>query len=159
MTKLQWILKTEFRTLYLVASEKGLQGIFWEKQKTPLASSLRARDKVTSILSATVKQLEEYFAGKRRVFDLPLDRKGTAFQEKVWTELSKIPYGTTLSYKDIARKIKNEKAVRAVGTANGKNPLSIVVPCHRVIAADGSLGGFAGGLSTKSKLLELEKQQ
>ncbi|MBY0316573.1 MAG: methylated-DNA--[protein]-cysteine S-methyltransferase [Bdellovibrionales bacterium] len=156
---LQWMMKTEITSLYLIASAKGLRGVYWKKQNVPFAPSLAGSDPVTQNLYQAVKQLEEYFAGQRRVFDLPLDRKGTAFQEKVWSELSKIPYGTTLSYKDIARKIKNEKAVRAVGTANGKNPLSIVVPCHRVIAADGSLGGFAGGLSTKTKLLELERQK
>jgi methylated-DNA-[protein]-cysteine S-methyltransferase len=159
MTCLQWIMKTEITPLYLVASDKGLQGVYWKKQKVPMAPSLSGKTSSARILAKAVRQLEEYFAGERREFDLPLDRKGTDFQEKVWNELSKIPYGKTVSYKQLARKIKNEKAVRAVGTANGKNPLSIVVPCHRVIAADGSLGGFAGGLPTKIKLLELEQQR
>lgn len=136
--------------LYLVASEKGLQGVFWKKQPVPI--------KETKILSTAVRQLEQYLDGKRKAFDLPLDVQGTAFQKLVWNELSRIPFGKTYSYKEIAAKIKNAKAFRAVGTANGKNPLCIIVPCHRVIAADGSLGGYSGGLATKTKLLGLEQK-
>ncbi len=103
-----------------------------------------------------VHQLEEYFAGKRRRFDLPLDMRGTDFQKRCWQALLKIPYGETRSYADIARAIGNPAAVRAVGLANGQNPIAIIVPCHRVIGSDGSLTGYGGGLATKRKLLELE---
>jgi len=102
------------------------------------------------------RQLEEYFAGRRRRFDLPLDLRGTDFQKRCWQELLKIPYGETRSYADIARAIGNPSAVRAVGLANGQNPIAIMVPCHRVIGSDGSLTGYGGGLETKRKLLELE---
>jgi len=102
------------------------------------------------------RQLEEYFAGRRRRFDLPLDLRGTDFQKRCWQELLKIPYGETRSYADIARAIGNPSAVRAVGLANGQNPIAIIVPCHRVIGSDCSLTGYGGGLETKRKLLELE---
>jgi O-6-methylguanine DNA methyltransferase len=102
------------------------------------------------------RQLEEYFAGKRRAFDVPLDLRGTEFQKRCWQELLKIPYGETRSYAEIARAIGNPSAVRAVGLANGQNPIAIVVPCHRVIGSDGSLTGYGGGLEVKRRLLELE---
>ncbi|KAA9130213.1 methylated-DNA--[protein]-cysteine S-methyltransferase [Marinihelvus fidelis] len=107
-------------------------------------------------LAAARSQLEEYFAGQRRQFDLPLAASGTAFQQQVWRALAAIPYGQLRSYRDIALSIGRARAVRAVGAANGRNPLPIVVPCHRVVGADGSLTGFAGGLETKRQLLELE---
>ena len=103
-----------------------------------------------------VRQLEEYFAGRRRGFDLPLDLRGTDFQKRCWQELLKIPHGETRSYAEIARAIGNPAAVRAVGLANGKNPIAIIVPCHRVIGSDGSLTGYGGGLDVKRQLLELE---
>lgn len=157
MKTLQWMLKTEVGPLYLVASDQGLRAVIWKKRPDPMAESLDSQEPRVQILAKTVLQLREYFAGKRTEFDLPLDVEGTEFQKKVWTQLARIPYGKTVSYRDVARKIKNEKAVRAVGTANGRNPLSIVVPCHRVIAADGTLGGYAGGLPVKTRLLALEK--
>lgn len=101
-------------------------------------------------------QLQEYFAGARSTFDLPFDMRGTAFQKQVWEQLLAIPYGETRSYGDIARRLGKPAANRAVGAANGRNPLSIVVPCHRVIGASGTLTGFAGGLDAKRVLLELE---
>jgi len=101
-------------------------------------------------------QLAEYFAGTRREFDLKIAPKGTDFQKSVWQELQKIPFGKTASYGEIAERIGNEKASRAVGMANGKNPIPIIVPCHRVIGKDGSLTGFGGGLEVKRKLLKLE---
>lgn len=104
------------------------------------------------------KQLCEYFQGKRREFHLPLEMEGTEFQKKVWKELLKIPYGSTCSYKDIAIGIGNEKAVRAVGGANNKNPLMIVVPCHRVVGISGALTGYACGLDVKKYLLDLERR-
>lgn len=143
--------------LYIVASEFGLEGIYRKKQKCPLSTAATVSAKTRKILEQTTQQLREYFQGQRKKFDLPLNPKGTTFQKKVWGELSRIPYASTCSYKDIATRIKNEKAVRAVGGANGKNPLWIIIPCHRVIAADGKLGGYSGGLSTKKTLLELER--
>lgn len=106
----------------------------------------------------TVLQLEEYFDGKRKEFDIPIKLTGTEFQKKVWNELLKIPYGKTVSYKDIAIKIGNPKACRAVGMANHNNPILIIVPCHRVINENNKLGGYALGLDLKRKLLELEKE-
>ncbi len=155
--KKQWKLTTELTTLYLVASESTLGGVHWEEQAVPYLKSLRETGGQAKVLSLACTQLEEYFSGRRREFDLPLAAEGTEFQKKVWNELAKIPYGKTFSYGEIAGKIRNQKAVRAVGTANGRNPLAIIVPCHRVIAADGGLGGFAGGLEIKRKLLELER--
>ena len=110
------------------------------------------------ILEACV-QFDEYFAGKRREFDLPLSpRGGTPFQQTVWKQLQEIPYGRTISYSQLAQAVGNPKACRAVGSANGKNPISIIIPCHRVIAADGSLGGYASGLEIKKQLLDLERK-
>ena len=108
------------------------------------------------VLHRAAEQLREYFAGARRTFDLPLDPKGTEFQRRVWDALHGIPCGQTLSYGQLAERLGDPKAVRAVGRANGKNPLSIVVPCHRVIGGDSSLTGYAGGLERKRQLLELE---
>ena len=144
--------------LYLVASKKGLRGVLWKKGDAPLVRSLKGTSPEIKILSRAARELKEYFEGKRAKFNLPLDMSGTTFQKRVWGELRKIPYGRTLSYKEVARRIKNPKAVRAVGTANGQNPLCIVVPCHRVIAADGTLGGYSAGLSIKNRLLALEKK-
>jgi methylated-DNA-[protein]-cysteine S-methyltransferase len=109
------------------------------------------------IIKETVRQLDEYFAGKRKRFELPLSPQGTAFQQQVWEQLQEIPYGKTISYAQLAQSVNNPKACRAVGSANGKNPIAIIIPCHRVIAADGGLGGYAYGLDVKKQLLELEK--
>ena len=108
-------------------------------------------------VAEAVRQLREYFAGKRTGFDLPLAPQGTEFQRSVWRQLQEIPYGETISYGELARRVGNPKASRAVGSANGANPLPIVIPCHRVIAANGTLGGFGGGLPTKQVLLALEQ--
>lgn len=116
--------------------------------------SQRVRDPLP--FAAVIAQLDEYFAGTRRRFELPLAPSGTPFQLKVWRELRKIPYGRTITYATLARRAGNERACRAVGAANGRNPLPIVVPCHRVIGSDGSLTGFGGGLAAKRKLLSLE---
>jgi methylated-DNA-[protein]-cysteine S-methyltransferase len=107
-------------------------------------------------LTEAVRQLDAYFRGELRSFDLPLALEGTTFQKTVWQELLKIPYGAAVSYREIARRIGKPKAVRAVGAANGRNPLPIVVPCHRVIGSDGSMTGYGGGLQIKEFLLELE---
>jgi len=111
----------------------------------------------TILLKEAIKQLNEYFDGKRSSFDLPMEPKGTEFQNKVWNALKEIPCGETRSYGEIAKIIGNEKASRAVGMANNKNPIPIIVPCHRVIGANGKLVGYAGGLDIKEKLLDLEK--
>lgn len=110
----------------------------------------------SDVLHAARQQLREYFAGTRTAFDLPLRPRGTAFQMRVWQMLAQIPFGQTWSYKQLAQACGNARAVRAVGAANGRNPLPIVLPCHRVIGADGSLTGFGGGIETKAALLRLE---
>jgi methylated-DNA-[protein]-cysteine S-methyltransferase len=121
-------------------------------------SVLNAEERETPLLKRAAGQLVEYFNGKRRCFDLPLDPRGTAFQKSVWSALQDIPYGETRSYKDIAIAVDNPKACRAVGMTNNKNPISIIIPCHRVVGADGTLTGYGGGLDIKQVLLELEKQ-
>ena len=113
--------------------------------------------KDTVLLKQTALQLEEYFLGERKTFDIPLNPKGTQFMKKVWTSLQKIPYGETRTYKQIAQSIENPKAVRAVGMANNKNPIPIIIPCHRVIGSNGKLVGYALGLKIKQELLDLEK--
>lgn len=112
----------------------------------------------TYLLKRAAKQLNEYLASERQNFDLPLKPDGTPFRKRVWDALCEIPYGETRSYKDIAKAIGNEKACRAVGGANNKNPISIFIPCHRVIGADGKLVGYGGGIDMKIKLLQLEKR-
>ena len=143
--------------LKLVAHDQALVAVLWENEnpkRVRLAELIENRQH--PILLETQKQLNEYFSGQRQVFDLPLDFEGTEFQEKVWHALLSIPFGETRSYKDIAAQIGNVKAVRAVGAANGKNPISIIAPCHRVVGANGKLVGFAGGLENKDILLKLE---
>ncbi len=114
-------------------------------------------NKENKIIRQTIKQLDEYFRGKRKKFELPLNPKGTEFQKKVWLQLMNIPYGKTATYKDIATLIGNTNASRAVGNANNKNPIAIIIPCHRVIGSNNKLTGYAGGLDKKEKLLNLEK--
>ena len=116
-------------------------------------------EKETKLHRLAFKELAEYFAGLRTTFDLPLNPKGTLFQQQVWKGLQEIPYGHTASYRDIASVLKKEEAYRAVGNANGKNPIPIIIPCHRVIHQDGSLGGYTGGIHIKTRLLELERNQ
>ena len=144
--------------LKLVAHETALVAVLWENEnpkRVRLAELVEQADH--PVLLETQKQLTEYFAGKRQQFDLPLDFAGTEFQQKVWQALLSIPFGETRSYRDIAEQIGNIKAVRAVGAANGKNPISIIAPCHRVVGTNGKLVGFAGGLDNKDILLRLEK--
>jgi methylated-DNA-[protein]-cysteine S-methyltransferase len=116
-------------------------------------------DKKHPVLIQAENQLKEYFSGKRKKFELKLDWHGTDFQKKVWKALLSIPYGKTASYADIAKKVGTPKAVRAVGSANAKNPVCIIAPCHRVITSSGALGGYSGGLENKKLLLDLEKTQ
>ena len=144
--------------LKLVANEQALVAVLWENEnpkRVRLAELLEEAQH--PVLLETARQLNEYFAGQRRQFDLLLDFEGTDFQQKVWQALLSIPFGETRSYKQIAEQIGNPKAVRAVGAANGKNPISIIAPCHRVIGASGKLVGFAGGLENKDILLKIER--
>lgn len=143
--------------LKLVASDKGLVAILWEND-TPRRVRLSelVEDKQHPVLCETERQLGEYFEGRRKSFSLKLDMRGTLFQNEVWEALLAIPFGETRSYGQLAKQLGNPKATRAVGAANGRNPISIVVPCHRVIGSSGKLTGFAGGLDTKAYLLELE---
>ena len=141
--------------LMLAADDAGLRHIEFRDNRHPAdRSDWHGGD--NEILDATVAQLREYFDGERRDFDLPLAPQGTEFQRVVWQELARIPYGATISYAQLAQRVGNASAMRAVGAANGRNPLPIVLPCHRVIGADGSLTGFGGGLPTKQFLLRLE---
>ncbi len=135
------------------ASEHGItQAIFCGD----ISSNDKASINTNNITDNCKKQLKEYFAGTRQVFDLPLDPKGTDFQQSVWTCLSNIPFGETFSYKDIAKQLNKPKASQAVGGANGRNPITLIVPCHRVIGANGSLTGYAGGIERKLWLLNHE---
>lgn len=146
--------------LKLVAHDQALVAVMWDNEdhkRVRLAELVEDRQHL--MLHKVKQQLEEYFAGQRQQFDLPLDFQGTAFQQQVWQALLNIPYGETRSYKEIAVQLGNEKAVRAVGAANGKNPISIIAPCHRVIGSSGALVGFAGGLDKKQILLSLEQSQ
>jgi methylated-DNA-[protein]-cysteine S-methyltransferase len=142
--------------LLLAASDDGLHAIEFSRSRHPVPRGGDWREGDHRLLREARRQLAEYFAGRRRSFDLPLAPEGTGFQREVWHALATIPYGETVSYAQLAARIGRPKAMRAVGAANGRNPLPIVLPCHRVIGADGSLTGFGGGLDTKRFLLELE---
>ncbi len=147
------VIETPVGELTLVASNEGLHVVTWgagELEELPRAPR-------HPMIVATKRELAEYFAGKRRTFDVPLAPRGTPFQLRAWRELGKIPYGKTISYVEQARRVGDPKRARAVGGANGRNPIAIVVPCHRVIAKDGGLGGFGGGLANKRLLLDLEQ--
>lgn len=143
--------------LTLVASGKGLVAILWEgdrPERVPLGAMAEVAEH--PVLDEAQRQLGEYFAGTLQRFDLPLDFRGTAFQKSVWAALLTIPFGETRSYGEIAAQLGRPSASRAVGAANGRNPISIVAPCHRVIGSTGKLTGFAGGLEAKAYLLGLE---
>ena len=146
--------------LKLVASDKALVAILWEKDgpRRVRLSELVANDRHPVLVEAE-RQLGEYFAGKREKFSIALDMRGTRFQKNVWEALLAIPFGETRSYGQLAKQLGNPRATRAVGAANGKNPVSIIVPCHRVIGSSGKLTGFAGGLEAKARLLSLERNQ
>jgi methylated-DNA-[protein]-cysteine S-methyltransferase len=141
-----------------VSSANGLRAILWEDEegRVPLEADM-SEEPNDPILAAARQQLEEYFGGRRTDFDLPLDPVGTPFQLSVWKILRAIPFGETITYGEQARRLGDPNKARAAGAANGKNPLSIVVPCHRVIGANGSLTGFAGGLEAKDWLLSHER--
>lgn len=142
--------------LLIAGTDAGLWLIEFERPRHPEPRVAEWEAGDTALLRETRKQLAAYFAGRLRTFDLPIAARGTAFQQRVWHSLREIPYGATRSYADIARRIGKPNATRAVGAANGRNPVPIVVPCHRVLGSDGSLTGFGGGIDTKRFLLRLE---
>jgi methylated-DNA-[protein]-cysteine S-methyltransferase len=142
--------------LLLTSDGIALTGLYMEPSRKAQSTDGWTEDVTVAPLSAAVRQLTEYFDGTRRAFDLPLRLLGTTFQTRVWRELTEIPYGQTWSYGQLAKRIDNPTASRAVGLANGRNPISILVPCHRVIGADGSLTGYGGGLERKRWLLAHE---
>ena len=148
--------ETPVGTVLFTSDGDSVTAMYWKVfKRTPMVGAdwIESQQPFEEIL----KQLDEYFAGERSVFDVAYKLAGTEFQRSVWSELEKIPYGTKSSYKDIATAIGRPNAVRAVGTAVGSNPLSIIVPCHRVLTSAGGLGGYAGGLSAKRALLRIEK--
>jgi methylated-DNA-[protein]-cysteine S-methyltransferase len=154
-------LESPIGVLTLVASDAGLAHVLFEDQRPAdvgLPDDLPEADG-NPTLEAAADQLREYFAGDRREFDVPLDLHGTDFQKDAWLALATVPYGETRSYGEQAEAIGRPGAFRAVGAANGRNPLPIVLPCHRIVGADGSLTGFAGGIGTKRRLLDLEQAQ
>jgi len=140
--------------LYILSSKRGICGLFFGHRVEP--STLPKDNSRDRFLNQAEKELGEYFEGDREIFEVVIDARGSQFQRLVWRQLSAIPFGETRGYGEIAEKVENPKAVRAVGTANGANPVSIIVPCHRVIGKDGALTGFGGGLEIKKKLLQLE---
>jgi methylated-DNA-[protein]-cysteine S-methyltransferase len=152
-------MKSPVGALRLVASHDGLAAVLWENDKPGrVRLNLAGEDEGHPVLVEAERQLNEYFAGRRKTFSLKLDFAGTEFQRKVWQALLEIPFGQTRSYGEIAKRIGSPAAMRAVGAANGRNPISIVAPCHRVIGATGKLTGFAGGLDAKAHLLALEEE-
>ena len=143
--------------LLLVADESAFTGVYYAGRKhIPAIHKNWKTDWKNPILKEAVAQLKDYFAGKRDEFDLPLRMTGTGFQEKVWKEIARIPFGETLTYSELARRVGSPTAIRAAGASTGRNPMSIIVPCHRVVGKNGSLTGFAGGLERKRHLLKLE---
>lgn len=144
--------------LTLTAEDDALTGLYFERHRRgPAAETLGARDDAGAGFAAARRQLDEYFAGERREFTLPLAPAGDEFQRRVWRLLTRIPYGQTRSYGELARELGDPALAQAVGAANGRNPLCVIVPCHRVVGADGSLTGYAGGLERKRFLLSLEE--
>ena len=162
-------LSIKLPTITLVAHKGCLIALDWQTQKilqqlTAQAHYIQSKDLAdsvdddTKVLRNTISQLDEYINGQRQVFDIPLDLStGTPFQQKVWEALLKIPYGKTISYAQLANHIGQPTACRAVANANGKNPISLIIPCHRVIASDGKLGGYTGGIEIKQTLLDIEQ--
>jgi methylated-DNA-[protein]-cysteine S-methyltransferase len=145
-------------SLLLAGSGRGLNCVSFSSGRHGVAVNPEWTEERT-LFDKPIRQLREYFAGERKRFSLTLIPEGTEFQRAVWSELQNIPYGETISYKELAARIARPKAVRAVGAANGANPIPIIIPCHRVIGHDGSLTGFGGGLPLKKRLLELESRQ
>lgn len=151
-------LETKLGKIGIVEENSKIVKVIIGEENDRNSKDKNVEEKDTKLLLEAKKQLEEYFEGKRKVFDLPLEQKGTEFQKRVWKALEKIPYGETRTYKEVAKKVGNEKASRAVGMANNKNNIPIIVPCHRVIGSNGKLVGYALGLDMKKYLLDLEKK-
>jgi methylated-DNA-[protein]-cysteine S-methyltransferase len=153
-----WVHEASIGPLLLAGNERGLRYLsFARSRRAKKPESSWRQDRFT--FAEVTRQLDEYFAGERREFDLPWMLEGTEFQLRVWNRLARIPYGETISYGQLAREIGEPQAARAVGLANGMNPIPIVLPCHRVIGSNGRLTGFGGGLPLKKRLLELESAQ
>jgi len=150
------IFPTAIGDLTVAGDSRAVRFVHFERNGGPRASWVKARG---GVVRDAQGQLEEYFGSGRRTFDVPLAAEGTRFQRSVWEELRKIPYGETLAYGEIARRIGQPTASRAVGAANGANPIPIIIPCHRAVGADGSMTGFGGGIAVKRKLLALESGQ
>jgi len=167
-TTVKTAIHTPIGVLTLSATAEGLTGVYFEENRHgptreeiegwQAADLAQAGERASEVLVTTRAQLEEYFAGERTHFELPFAPRGTEFQQKVWLALREIPYGEVVSYSAIAERIGSPKAVRAVGAANGRNPLPVVVPCHRVVGANGDLTGFGGGIDRKRWLLEHEQR-
>jgi methylated-DNA-[protein]-cysteine S-methyltransferase len=149
-------LDTPVGTLLIAGDAAAVYRITFPQRGSAVKPEPEWQESQRGLIGEAARQLREYFAGKRAQFDLPLALAGTTFQRSVWRQLQQIPYGETISYGELARRVGNPKASRAVGSANGANPLPIVIPCHRVIAGNGTLGGFGGGLPTKQTLIALE---
>ena len=149
------VLDTPLGPLRLAGKAQGLTVVGFAEGEPPARQQLDCHED-SGLIAEAKQQLREYFDGQRQRFTLPVAPAGTPFQQRVWQELQKIPWGTTTTYGEIARRIGQPTAVRAVGSANGRNPVAIVIPCHRVIGSDGNLTGYAGGIATKRRLLQLE---
>ena len=143
--------------LRLVGSDRGLVAVSWESKRSSVPRLETMEDPHHPVLVEAARQLDQYFAGQRKEFELKLEFRGTDFQKRVWDELLKIPFGETRTYGEIARRLGNVNAMRAVGAANGRNPIPIIAPCHRVIGASGALVGFGGGLEVKEYLINFER--
>ncbi|GEQ84796.1 methylated-DNA--protein-cysteine methyltransferase [Patiriisocius marinistellae] len=150
------LLQTPLGILSIAGDDQGLQKVLFLEEKNGATTSEILTMEIPLVLKKTAQQLKEYFNGSRNSFDILLNPQGTTFQKKVWEELSNIPYGKTCSYQKMANNLGDPKVIRAAASANGKNPISIIIPCHRVIGSDGSLTGYAGGLHRKKWLLEHE---
>ena len=147
------ILETPMGTMRAAATDRGISKLEFSERARSTAPAASANPHLKKLRT----ELDRYFAGKLREFSVPVDPSGTQFRERVWAELGRIPYGKTIAYKELAKRVGNEKASRAVGNANGANAVCILIPCHRVVAADGSLGGYSAGLRRKERLLALER--
>lgn len=142
--------------LSICGDENGLQSVLFTEAESGVTASEILNREAPAILKKTAQQLKEYFAGSRNSFDIQLNPQGTSFQKKVWAELMNVPFGKTASYQQMANRLGDPKVIRAAATANGKNPISIIIPCHRIIGSAGSLTGYAGGLHRKKWLLAHE---
>ncbi len=153
--KQQIMMQTLVGPIFIIGSKKLIYSIT-NKRKSGFIDNHKKNDLYPILLKAQ-KQIKEYLSGDRKTFDLPFKYQGTLFQESIWREICRVPYGKQVSYKELANKIKNPKAIRAVGTAVGKNPLCLLIPCHRIICSNGEIGGFSMGAENKKKLLKMEQ--